>query len=198
MKRYHEKLPDSKATPGKGFRYFLFNSNKKNECQVITALLASSDLSDNEKEYIQKRFMDALFSLDKLAIKNKIVFEFFRVTILLVAIAIPTVLNIPLEKSSASVIATVLSFTGALLFGILQIFKQDRIWIHHRKYFEYLRAELYSFVTLSGERYQQYSSHKEAFKIFSGEAEKTFRTEIKDYFSTLQLDNNTVFYTEGY
>jgi len=171
-------------------RYKFGNRNKRVEEEYISKLLQNSDLTEEKIFYLKSRYIDSLFALDKLAIENKVVFQVARSIVLIIGILIPALVNIDdsiIPDQTSKIIVTVLSISSSILFGVLQIWKHDIMWAHHRLQFELMRSELYRFLTLSGEDYMEYTSHNEAFKKFASMAEDKFDIEIKTYFSSLQL-----------
>lgn len=172
-------------------RYKLGNKNKSIESHYIESLLNSTDLIDEHKFYIKTRYLDAIFALDRLAVENKAVFQVARSLVLIVGVLIPALVNIEesiLPDKTSKIIVTILSVLSSVLFGVLQIWKHDIIWAHHRLQFELMRSELYRFLLLSGDVYSKYSTQSSAFKEFVSISENKFDEEIKLYFNALQLD----------
>jgi hypothetical protein len=171
-------------------RFRLGNKNREDESQQIEELLAESDLSKEKLAYLRKRYVDTIFVFDRLAIENKVIFQVARSIVLIIGILIPALVNIDssiIPEKSSKIIVTVLSVLSSILFGVLQIWKNDSMWAHHRLQFEHMKSELYRFLTLSGDKYGQFSSHSEAFKHFTAIAEDKFDRQIEKYFDALQL-----------
>ncbi len=175
-------------------RYKFGNKNKRIEKEYIKGILSKSDLPEEQKFYLKSRYLDSLFALDKLAIENKAVFQVARSIVLIIGVLIPAIVNIDnsiIPDQTSKIIVTVLSVFSSVLFGVLQIWKHDLVWAHHRLQFELMRSELYRFLTLSGENYESFTSHKEAFKKFATIAEDKFDLEVKTYFNILQLGSKS-------
>ncbi len=190
MEKANKEQSDLFYDPNKK-KYKLGNSNKSAEMRIVDTILAGTDIiNDPDKiEYIRKRFMDTLFALDKLAIENKLAFHILRVIVLVTGILIPAVVNFNFDNWNANLIVTIMSIMSAISFGILQVFRNDIMWVHHRKQFEKIKGELYRYLTLSGQIYNPFRSHNEAFRKFAERCEIMFDQEISQYFKNLQIEN---------
>jgi hypothetical protein len=175
-----------------GFRYL--TGNKKNEKLTIEKMLKDIDLYDYQKAYILERFIDILYDdFDVIAIKNKVVFQILRFTALISSILIPVIANlndnlIIINQDKTSII-TILGLLSTVSFGFLQIYKNEKVWLHHRETFEILRTEGYSFLNLSGE-YGECNTHKKAFPQFSNNIESLIRKDISCYTQIIKKSEN--------
>ena len=171
--------------------YRLGNSNKKNELKIVLGLLNEiKDLEPKEKLYLTTRFFNYLYAMDYLAIVNKMVHNAFRGIILIAGILIPVLINFETDHEwTIKLIVTILSVVSSVCFGILQIFKNDIMWVHHRIQFENMKAVMYEFLFLTGSRFGNFQTHKEAFPEFVSWAENTVKQETSNYFKKLQIEN---------
>lgn len=176
-----------------GKTYGLWNSNKKNELKIVGEILNNvDDLKPVEKMYVTTRFFNYLFAMDHLAIQNKFVHNIFRGVILITGILIPVLINFETESISAwtlKLLVTVLSVLSSVCFGVLQIFKNDIMWVHHRVQFENMKAVMYEFLYLTGSRFGEYENHKSAFPEFVNWAEGAVKAETSNYFKKLQIES---------
>lgn len=158
-------------------------------------LINTNDLAPEQVDYIKTRFFDTLYLLDKLAIENKHLFYWLRFLILVVGALIPVFTNLDLlipslDLKFSRIIVTVISLIPVISFSFLQVFKNDKMWIHHRTKFEMIKCELYRFLNLCG-HYQRYDSQRTAYPYFVCRVEEMFEQEIKDYFQSLDIENST-------
>lgn len=180
-------------------KYFIFNTNRKNEMEIIDQLIDVNSLTGPQVTYIRTRFIDALFALDQLAIRNKYLFYLLRMFILIIGALLPVITNIDsllpeLDNKFLKLGITLVSIVPVVSYSILQIFKNDKMWIHHRLKFELIKCDLYRFLNLSG-NYRDFSSQSDAFNVFVSRVESMFEKEIKDYFKTIDIvdkSNDTV------
>ncbi len=176
-------------------KYLVFNNNKTREKEFIAGIMNKINLDEVQKEYINGRFFDAYYALDRLAINNKAFFQVLKIGIMLCSILIVALINFS-DNSIVKVIIIIISALSPLLFGLLQYFKNDTMWAHHRLKFESIKKELYLFFYLGGS-YKAFkdrgdNAHKEAFYLFVEKVELLFDLEIKDYFANLQIGANYV------
>jgi hypothetical protein len=165
------------------FRYTF--GNKKNEKQIITKMLEEIDLEVYQKEYLQGRFIDILYDdFDLVAIKNKIAFQILRLTALVAGVLVPIVANlndnIVLINLNKTALITILGILSSISYGFLQLFQNEKVWLHHRETFEILRTEGYKFLNLAGQ-YGGYNSHKLAYPHFANILEELIKMDIKAY-----------------
>lgn len=181
--------------------YRLGNSNKKNELKIVGEILGNiDDLEPVEKMYVTTRFFNYLFAMDHLAIQNKMVHNAFRGIILVTGILIPVLINFEtalLSDVTIKFIVTVLSVLSSICFGVLQIFKNDIMWVHHRMQFENMKAVMYEFLYLTGSRFGAFENHKAAFPEFVNWAEETVKAETSNYFKKLQIESKDKLGTSG-
>lgn len=159
--------------------------------EIIDRLIDFNSLTGPQVIYIRTRFLDALFALDQLAIRNKYLFYLLRIFILIIGALLPVITNInsimpELDNKYLKLAVTLLSIVPVVSYSILQIFKNDKMWIHHRLKFELIKCDLYRFLNLSG-NYKDYPSQSEAYNTFVSRVESMFEKEIKDYFKTIDI-----------
>lgn len=175
------------------FRYTFGNKSKERE--IINKMVEKLDLLEYQKEYLLSRYVDILYDdFDIIAIKNKIAFQFFRFTALIAGIIVPVVANLDdnmlLLGFNKTTIITVLGLLSSISFGFLQLFQNEKIWLHHREMFEVIRTEGYKFLNLAGEYNNK--SHKEAYPEFVFVLEELIKTDIKKYTQLIDLREKSI------
>ncbi len=165
------------------FRYTF--GNKSKEKKIINKMIDNIDLELHQKEYLLERFVDIMYDdFDIIAIKNKTAFQFFRFLALVSGILVPIVANltenIHFLGCNKTAIITILGLITSIAFGFLQIFQNEKVWLHHREMFEIIRTEGYKFLNLAGE-YEKCETHKAAYPKFVGRLEDLIKLDIKKY-----------------
>lgn len=159
--------------------------NKAKEKKTLEKMLEEIELEDYRKVYLMERFLDILYDdFDIIAIKNKMAFQLLRFVALVSGVMVPIVANLNdnlhvfgLNKTA---VITILGLLTSISFGFLQVFKNEKVWLHHRKTFEVLRTEGYKFLNLAGE-YRKYESHGHAYPLFSTKLEDFIKEDIELY-----------------
>lgn len=171
------------------FRYMLGNKNREKE--IIKKMISKISLDDYMKEYLLSRYIDILYDdYDSIAIKNKIAFQIFRLISLISGVLVPIVANFNDNFTIFGITKidsiTILSLSTFISFGFLQLFQNEKVWLHCREIYEIIRTEGYKFLNLAGE-YSEYNSHSKAYPFFVEKIEDVVKNDIKVY--THIIDN---------
>ncbi|HPX76986.1 MAG TPA: DUF4231 domain-containing protein [Bacteroidales bacterium] len=146
-------------------------------------MIEKLDLFEYQKEYLLGRFVDIMYDdFDITAIKNKLAFHFFRFTALVAGILVPIVTNLNdniILSFNKTLVLTILGLLSSISFGFLQIFQNEKVWLHHREIFEVIRTEGYMFLNLAGEYSNK--THKESYPEFVCKVEDLIKSDIRKY-----------------
>lgn len=164
------------------FRYTF--GNKSKEKAIINKMIEKLDLLEYQKEYLLERFVNIMYDdFDIIAIKNKMAFQFFRFTALVSGILVPIVANLNdntiILGCNKTLLITILGLLTSISFGFLQIFQNEKVWLHHREMFEIIRTEGYKFLNLAGEYANK--THKDSYPEFVSKLEDLIKTDIRKY-----------------
>ncbi len=173
--------------------------NKSKEKAIINKMIEDLDLHEYQKKYLLERFIDIMYDdFDIIAIKNKLAFQFFRFIALVAGVLVPVVANLDdniiILGCNKTLLITILGLLTSISFGFLQIFQNEKVWLHHRETFEILRTEGYKFLNLAGDYCNK--THQDAYPEFVNKLEDLIKKDIRKYTQLIDKRDKNVKLTE--
>ncbi len=158
------------------------------DLQRLRTLIRELDLGQDKKlnEYIDARWINYIEWWDSRSSVAKRKYHTLRAAVVIAGALIPALvglreLNVWGERAWVFAVAAIFaSLVVAICAGLESLYSFGTVWREKRAAAELIKSEGFSFLQLTGE-YQNFGSHKEAFKQFAGNVERLIRSEIKDY-----------------
>jgi len=161
----------------------------KDEVGEIIEGLELSSKTDNS--ILKSRFLSEVLNYEKRKIHTKKYYNLFRFIVTTGSILLPAVMSLgqmdpaklPNGFDGASYwIAWFLSLSVTASNGFLQLFSLDKNYFEYAITTEQLKTEGWQFFQLSG-KYDEYESHKEAYRPFCKSIENIKRKQVEKEFS---------------
>ena len=166
--QYNQNQPVNRTNSG-----FRIHEFKKRLDPIIDTL----ELSDTERYIIKKRFVHEVVHYDNKASRCKKTYNGFRFLVTSGSLLIPALLSIQqIEGTSDQFKSNIYWTTWALSLavttcnGFIQLFSLDKNYFTYSIIMEKLKTEGWQFLQLSG-KYDDYKTHKEAYKYFCNNIE---------------------------
>ena len=146
-------------------------------------IIDSLSLDGTQKQILNTSWLHYLTLSDNSAKKGWFSHNFAQITVIVVSLLIPIIeksrLNSDIFDMNINMVC-LLSLLVAEVTALNSQFGFDAKWRHYRKVAETMRNEGDDFFALSG-NYENYDSHKEAFKTFLSVITAFKRQEIETY-----------------
>ena len=153
-----------------------------------------SSIRLDESAYMKERVDDQLAYYEKSANKAKHWYTWMQSSIIILAILVPIIVNMPSEVGldflapHIKVLVTILSLLLAILNGLLNFQKHQDLWLGYRITGECLKHEKYLYLTRSG----KYRQHESPFSEFVLSIESILSAEHHTFKNLIQSDKKPV------
>ena len=163
-------------------------SYKKEVDEIIEGLELSSK---TENSILKSRFLSEVLNYEKRKVHTKKYYNVFRFIVTTGSILLPAVLSLgqmdpaklPRHFETISYwISWTISLSVTASNGFLQLFSLDKNYFEYAITTEQLKTEGWQFFQLSG-KYDEYESHKAAFRPFCKSIENIKRKQVEKEFS---------------
>ena len=163
-------------------------SYKDEVLEIIEGLELSSK---TENSILKSRFLSEVLDYEKRKIYTKKYYNIFRFVVTTGSILLPAVLSLgqmdpaKLPKNFGNIsywISWALSLSVTASNGFLQLFSLDKNYFEYAITTEQLKTEGWQYFQLSG-KYDEYGSHKDAYRAFCKSIENIKRKQVEKEFS---------------
>ena len=164
----------------------------------VSGIIDDIELEKNyDKSILKFRFLDEISYYEQKRDHTKKYYNAFRFIVTTGSILLPAILSMgqmdPTKlPKNFDMISYWASWTISLLVtasnGFLQLFSLDKNYFSYSMVVEQLKTEGWQFFGLSG-KYEDYSDHQEAYKVFSKSVESIKRKQIEQEFSNGKGDS---------
>ncbi len=154
-----------------------------------TAQIDGLDLSDQQKAYLRNRWLDQMIWLSSRSNEARDKYYAVKVTTILAGVLVPVLVGSdfgdtisPYLKMTAIALGIIIAASN----GLNEFFKYGDRWRNYRSSSEMLKAEWWSFYSLTG----RYTSklHARVFDKFAEQAENIIRLDLKTYISEVSKE----------
>lgn len=157
------------------------------DIEKLRAIIMGLELGNKKwNEYIEARWLNYVEWWDSRASKSKRRYHGLRWAVIVAGALIPALVALRelevLERYAAvfAIASIAASLVVAICAGIESLYNFGDIWREKRAAAELIKSEGFSFFELT-DRYSQFKTHQDAYKLFTENVENLIRTEIKEY-----------------
>ncbi len=150
--------------------------------------------------YLKERVEDQLSYYEKAANKAKRAYTRIQITIIVLGLLVPVVVNIPSEWGNGinldipiRIAVTIMSLALAILNGILNFRKYGDLWLSYRMTEELLKHEKFLYLTRAG----KYSEAETAYSEFAQSIESILSAEHNKFRSLIEDEKRPASKGEG-
>lgn len=164
-----------------------YNEKMKEE---LLQLIDTLDVDKLQKKFLRSRWLDQLLWMENASKKNQRKYYLLRLACIIGGVIIPALVGLNLTGGwdiFIRIITVVLSLIVAVSAAIEEFFHFGERWRHYRRSVGQLKTEGWLFFQLGGP-YESFSSHKEAYPIFTGRVEETFQNEMETFISRISKE----------
>ena len=166
---------------------------KEQICDIIETLDLDPDKKKNlsKQRILKNRFLSEVLNYEKRRDHTKKYYNVFRFIVTTGSILLPAIMSIgqmdpnklPDNFDDLSYWASWgISLSVTISNGFLQLFSLDKNYFEYALTTEQLKTEGWQFLQLSG-KYEDFKSHKEAYKTFNKSVENIKRKQVEKEFS---------------
>lgn len=185
-------LPSAAFTSGQDDTY-----NEELIRRISEIVDGMDDLKDDHKRVIKENWLDQLEWTNNRATRERDANELIRWWQIILGILIPVLTNGTNPEIMGVNRYTLVSIIGifvAVLTAIAQFRRPEERWRHYRMITEGYLREMWAFITLSSEIYQNKDerpmTHNEAFRTFDRRMTKIRQEDLAKFFGEVVADNN--------
>jgi hypothetical protein len=157
------------------------------DIEKLRKLIVGLDLGDKKwNEYIEARWLNYVEWWDSRSRKAKRKYHGLRCAVIIAGALIPALVALRELKMLETyewvfaVTAVAASLVVAICAGIDTLYNFGDVWREKRTAAELIKSEGFSFFALT-DRYSEFKTHQDAYKLFADNVEKLIRSEIKEY-----------------
>jgi len=146
-----------------------------------------NDIGDSQKKLLQTNWIDFIKLMEKLANKHSQKYKMLNVATIVCGVLTPVSINL-LPEGWAIPVGTMLGVIVSICVALNQSNKYYIKEQHYRSFSEELKIEGEKYLSLI-EKYNEYSNHDEAFKLFMENIEVIREKQISAYMTSIARDN---------
>jgi predicted CopG family antitoxin len=153
----------------------------------LSELIDDLELEIYQQEAINKNWLGQMAWTNKRATRERDANELIRWWQIILGVLIPVLINMP-DPDDLKVFTTIASLSGifvAILTAVYQFRRPEERWRHYRILTERYQNELWNFITLSGDVYEEANKtkdHKKAFAEFHERMTNLKEEDITKFF----------------
>jgi hypothetical protein len=154
-------------------------TTKENYQSIIDSL----DLDDTQKKVLKSTWLDYLLLMNSSAGRGWFSHNYSQIAVIIFSLLIPVIEKSKLNVDIFHLDLTIISVLGLLVAALTTLNRQlgfEEKWRHYRMNAETMRNEGDDFFALAGS-YEKFTSHKEAFKLFTTTVTSYKRQEVNTY-----------------
>jgi Protein of unknown function (DUF4231) len=151
--------------------------------QDYAVIIDKLDLSELQKDYLKKRWLDQVLWLEKRAGQMRDLHQRLRMSAIVLGALIPVLVTFNFETKLDHVVKAFLATAGAsvTIVSALEGFGQyGNRWYSYRKSVELMKSHGWQFFEKTGS-YRTYSNHADAFSSFSDRIEEIIQQDVQVY-----------------